>query len=508
MPGEPPTSTGTKSSSKVKRISIPRVQSSTDTELQSQLSQSGSTPLQPMAFHHLNFRTDFEDSSIPPAVHSRLFDLFQQIHKEFEMVYLENIGLQEKIDALNERLERECYGSGERSLPPGDFQDYSDYSKNPFKPKSTPSSAQKIKASHKLKAQTSKIVSSFKNPTMTCTMHRQYAGHKDGVWEISVGRPGQPIIATASADHTARVIAMDSGRCLLQYIGHSGSVNSIRFHPTIDLALTASGDCTAHIWQAAVNWDVAKRQSSSEDLSADRTPTNASCLGDDNEDLPTLRTPVRELLGHSGVVMAADWLPGADQLVTASWDRTANLYDTETGEIIHTLCGHDQELTYVSTHHAQRLCVTASRDSTFRLWDFREPIHSVSVFQGHTEAVTSAVFTREDKIVSGSDDRSVKVWELRNIRSPLATIRGDSAANRLAVSSNGVVAIPHDNRQIRLFDLSGQRLARLPRTSRRGHRRMVCAVAWAEEPGSICNLFSCGFDRLVLGWNVLPFKDV
>ncbi|KAG8036633.1 hypothetical protein G9C98_003955 [Cotesia typhae] len=409
MPGEPPISTGTKSSSKVKRISIPRVQSSTDTELQSQLSQSGSTPLQPMAFHHLNFRTDFEDSSIPPAVHSRLFDLFQQIHKEFEMVYLENIG-----------------------------------------------------------SQTSKIVSSFKNPTMTCTMHRQYAGHKDGVWEVSVGRPGQPIIATASADHTARVIAMDSGRCLLQYIGHSGSVNSIRFHPTIDLALTASGDCTAHIWQAAVNWDVAKRQSSSEDLSADRTPTNASCLGDDNEDLPTLRTPVRELLGHSGVVMAADWLPGADQLVTASWDRTANLYDTETGEVIHTLCGHDQELT----------------------------------------AVTSAVFTREDKIVSGSDDRSVKVWELRNIRSPLATIRGDSAANRLAVSSNGVVAIPHDNRQIRLFDLSGQRLARLPRTSRRGHRRMVCAVAWAEEPGSICNLFSCGFDRLVLGWNVLPFKDV
>lgn len=90
-------------------------------------------------------------------------------------------------------------------------------------------------------------------------------------------------------------------------------------------------------------------------------------------------------------------------------------------------------------------------------------INSWNVFY---RTVTSAVFTREDKIVSGSDDRSVKVWELRNIRSPLATIRGDSAANRLSVSSTGIVAIPHDNRQIRLFDLSGQRLARLPRTSR------------------------------------------
>lgn len=80
--------------------------------------------------------------------------------------------------------------------------------------------------------------------------------------------------------------------------------------------------------------------------------------------------------------------------------------------------------------------------------------------------VTSAVFTREDKIVSASDDRSVKVWELRNIRSPLATIRADSSANKLAVSSSGIIAIPHDNRQIRLFDVNGQRLARLPRTSR------------------------------------------
>jgi hypothetical protein len=30
---------------------------------------------------------------------------------------------------------------------------------------------------------------------------------------------------------------------------------------------------------------------------------------------------------------------------------------------------------------------------------------------------------------------------------------------------------------------------------------MVCAVSWAEENAPI-NLFSCGFDRQVLGWHV------
>lgn len=501
MPGEP-SFAGNKSSGKAKRISLPRVQSSTDTELQS---QSGSTPLQ--ALHYVSFRSDLEDGPVPPAVRHRLLDLFQQIEKEFELLCLENVGLQEKIDSLNERLERECYGSGERSLLGGDSMDYTE-TKNPAKQKSIlANSAHKVKASHKLKAQTSKIVSSFKNPTMSCSVHKEYTGHRDGIWEVSVGRCSQSVIATASADRTARVWAAESGRCLLQYIGHGGSVNSVRFHPSKDLVLTSSGDCSAHVWQAAVDWDIHKKPSSIEDVAQSNVERTLNSSGNavEEEEPPTLRTPIRELLGHTGVVIAADWLLGAEQIVTASWDRTANLYDAETGEIIHTLCGHDQELSHVSTHHSQRLCVTSSRDSTFRLWDFREPIHSVSVFQGHTEAVNSAVFSRQDKIVSSSDDRSVKVWELRNIRSPLATIRGDSAANRLAVSSTGVIAIPHDNRQIRLFDLSGQRLARLPRTSRQCHRRMVCSVSWSEE--GPCNLFSCGFDRLILGWSVLPVKD-
>lgn len=38
----------------------------------------------------------------------------------------------EKVEALNERLE--SYGSGERSLPTGEFPDYTD-SKNPSKHK-------------------------------------------------------------------------------------------------------------------------------------------------------------------------------------------------------------------------------------------------------------------------------------------------------------------------------------------------------------------------------------
>lgn len=87
----------------------------------------------------------------------------------------------------------------------------------------------------------------------------------------------------------------------------------------------------------------------------------------------------------------ADWLPGGDQIITASWDRTAILWDVETREALVPLTGHDRELTHAAAHPTLRLVVTSSRDSTFRLWDFRDQIPAVSVFQGHSEWVAEEI---------------------------------------------------------------------------------------------------------------------
>lgn len=175
-------------------------------------------------------------------------------------------------------------------------------------------------------------------------------------------------------DHSACIWSVEKGRCLLQYLGHQGSVNSIKFHPSRDLVLTASGDQTAHIWQAAVTWDhvvssvcfawctlvlilsykfvyffLKKKPSSmdEDDAGCDKDDYGADDFEAELMDAsPCLRTPVRELVGHTNAVMAADWLPNADQIITASWDRTASLYDVETGELLHSLTGTVTYLTY------------------------------------------------------------------------------------------------------------------------------------------------------------------
>ncbi|EDL86438.1 WD repeat domain 37 (predicted), isoform CRA_a [Rattus norvegicus] len=395
-----------------------------------------------------------QDSKLPSSVRSTLLELFGQIEREFENLYIENLESSHSTSQLS----------------------------------------QKLKTTYK--ASTSKIVSSFKTTTSRaiCQLVKEYIGHRDGIWDVSVARTQPIVLGTASADHTALLWSIETGKCLVKYAGHVGS---------------ASGDQTAHIWRYVVQLPTPQpvadtsQQISGEDEIECSDKDEPDLDGDVSSDCPTVRVPLTSLKSHQGVVIAADWLVGGKQVVTASWDRTANLYDVETSELVHSLTGHDQELTHCCTHPTQRLVVTSSRDTTFRLWDFRDPsIHSVNVFQGHTDTVTSAVFTVGDNVVSGSDDRTVKVWDLKNMRSPIATIRTDSAINRINVCvGQKIIALPHDNRQVRLFDMSGVRLARLPRSSRQGHRRMVCCSAWSEDH-PICNLFTCGFDRQAIGWNI------
>ena len=80
--------------------------------------------------------------------------------------------------------------------------------------------------------------------------------------------------------------------------------------------------------------------------------------------------------------------------------------------------------------------------------------------------MTTAVFAGTDKVVSGSDDRTVRVWDLKNMRAPLTTIRTDSSVNRLTVSKKNWIAIPCDNRHVKLYHLNGERLGRLRRSNR------------------------------------------
>ena len=158
-------------------------------------------------------------SSLPPATRNKLHKLFCLIEKEFESLYLENA-------ALQERLDRESLGP--LSLPERVGEEVVDGVSSARSGSSSTATTSKVFSSsgrlkshtNKLKYQTNKIMSGLKTTSggwcVTVNPVKRYSEHRDGVWEVAASRLGLPVLATASADQTARVWGMHSGACLLQ----------------------------------------------------------------------------------------------------------------------------------------------------------------------------------------------------------------------------------------------------------------------------------------------------
>uniref|UniRef100_A0A673ZEK9 WD repeat domain 37 n=1 Tax=Salmo trutta TaxID=8032 RepID=A0A673ZEK9_SALTR len=90
---------------------------------------------------------DGQDSKLPLSLRSNLLDLFGQIEREFENLYIENLELRREIDTLNERL-----------LSEGQTIDGGELSKGALKAKashSTSQLSQKLMTTYK--ASTSKV---------------------------------------------------------------------------------------------------------------------------------------------------------------------------------------------------------------------------------------------------------------------------------------------------------------------------------------------------------------
>ena len=108
-------------------------------------------------------------SVLPNAVKARLNHSFRDIEKEMEALYLENCQLREKIAILEKgqatSLDATQEFDKERSVEePDAFEAVL----------KTFSKKNALKTRHKLKAQTSKIVSSFKAPGQVASLVKEY----------------------------------------------------------------------------------------------------------------------------------------------------------------------------------------------------------------------------------------------------------------------------------------------------------------------------------------------
>ncbi len=117
------------------------------------------------------------------------------------------------------------------------------------------------------------------------------------------------------------------------------------------------------------------------------------------------------LYGHSGIVTAASFSPDRTRIVTASYDRSAKVWDAKTGQQLTTLFGHSDRIASVSFDRDGRRVVTASWDKSAKIWDL-DTGQALTTLSGHSGAVVDASFRPDGGcVVTCSWDKSAKVWD-------------------------------------------------------------------------------------------------
>jgi serine/threonine protein kinase len=164
------------------------------------------------------------------------------------------------------------------------------------------------------------------------------------------------------------------------------------------------------------------------------------------------------------------------------------------------LIGHTGEVNSVAISPDGQKIASGSDDRTIKIWSLNRR-KQLRTLKGHTSWVYSVAFSPDSQtLISGSKDKTVKIWNLKTGQELRSLTGHSSYVNSVAFSPDGqTIASGSYDKTIRLHLKTGQAIALT------GHSREVLAVAFSSN-GQY--LVSSSADRTIKIWNPNTGKEL
>jgi WD40 repeat protein len=208
--------------------------------------------------------------------------------------------------------------------------------------------------------------------------------HRNIVTRIAFSPDGQ-LIATGSADGTAKLWEVATGTCRHTLVGHGEEVLGVAFSPDGKQVATIGSDHNVKLWSVATG------------------QLQHTCTG------------------HTGVAGGLAFVAGSGQLVSVS-ENEIKIWNASIGTELATLESNQGPYHSVAMSPDGRLVAVAA-GSLVKLWD-RESRQLMRLLTGATNTIEHVTFSPDGQYVAGgSKDTTIRLWRVKN-GEEVATLRG------------------------------------------------------------------------------------